>query len=250
MDGNGSLQGGKPEHPTLKSLDQFDGTLSVRVYQALKEAILSLAYPPGEMLRKRTICEALGVSRSPVSEAIARLAAEGLVIVVPQAGTFVSRFSMAEIREGAFLREALEVAAVEHVAKVVTEGQLVLLRRNLRMQQVLVEDEDFDGFYQLDADMHVLILSFTGYKRLGLLAESSWVQVNRARHLNLPTPGRLQETLDEHQQIVDAIAARDVRRARQATRNHLRQLVKYLEPLERERPELFEPAKDAVRAQR
>ncbi|MFV2001598.1 MAG: GntR family transcriptional regulator [Paracoccaceae bacterium] len=225
----------------LKPLDQFGGSLAAKVYFVLKDAILSLAYRPGEILRKGEICDALGVSRSPVSEAVAKLASEGLVDVVPQAGTFVSRFSMDEIREGAFLREALEVAAVEQVARTITEAQLVLLRRNLRVQEALVGDGDFDGFYQLDAEMHALILSFTGFRRLAQLAESSWVQVNRARHLNLPSPGRIQETVGEHQRIVDAIAAHDPGSARHATQDHLRQLIKYLEPLEIERPELFKP---------
>jgi len=89
--------------------------------------------------------------------------------------------------------------------------------------------------------MHDLIMSFTGFRRLSRLAATSWVQVNRARHLNLPSSRRIQETLDEHQQIVDAIAARDAPAARRAIRFHLRQLVKYIEPLETERPELFEP---------
>lgn len=219
--------------------------MSVRVYHVLKDAIMSLGYGPGEILRKSEICDILGVSRSPVSEAIARLAAEGLVDVVPQAGTFVARFSMDEIREGAFLREALEIAAVERVADSVTDAQLTLLRRNLRVQEALVEDGDIDGFYQMDAEMHDLIMSFTGYKRLAQLAESSWVQVNRARYLNLPSPGRIQETVREHQDIVAAISARDPVAARRAIRLHLRQLIKYLEPLEIEHPELFARSKPA-----
>ena len=97
----------------LRPLSDFSGSLGQRVYQTLRAAILSLAYKPGEILRKPDICEALGVSRSPVADAVARLQAEGLVDVVPQAGTFVARFSMQEIREGAFLREAIEVAAIE-----------------------------------------------------------------------------------------------------------------------------------------
>lgn len=227
----------------LTALDSFSGSLSARAYGVLYEAIISLAYKPGEIMRKSEICDALGVSRSPVSEAIAMLANEGLVKVVPQAGTFVSRFSMAEIREGAFLREALELAAVELVASSVTEAQLVLLRRNMGIQYALVEDQDFDGFFQADAQMHDLILSFTGFKRLAQLASSSWVQVNRARHQNLPSPGRIQEAVEEHQSIVDAITARDGDAARQATQHHLRQLIKFIEPLETTRPDLFEPSR-------
>ena len=226
----------------LRPLDQFAGSLAHRVYLTLKDAILTLAYRPGEALRKPEICEMLGVSRSPVAEAVARLAADGLVQVVPQSGTFVARFSMDEIREGAFLREALELAAVERVAETITEDQLVLLRRNLRLQTVLVEDRDFPGFYQTDSQMHELILSFTGLRRLAGLSETAWVHVNRARQLILPEPGRVQATLAEHQAIVSALEARDPGTARAATRHHLRQLIAFLEPLVAARPELFDPA--------
>jgi len=234
------MQTNKDINRELLPLIQFEGSLANKVYLVLKAAILSLAYHPGEILRKREICETLGVSRSPVSEAVAILASEGLVKVIPKAGTYVSRFSMDEIREGAFLREALELAAVEHVAKSISAEQLEQLYLNLKEQEALVSGGDFDAFYIKDSEMHDLIMSFTGFKRLGQLAEFSWVQVNRARHLNLPSPGRIQDTIEEHRAIIDAIAAGDPEQARDATRGHLRQLIKYLEPLETERPDLFE----------
>ena len=230
-----------PSAPRLRKLDQFSGSLAARAYQSLREAILHLAYRPGELLRKGDICTELGVSRSPVSEAIARLSAEGLVDVVPQAGTFVARFSMAEIREGAFLREAIELAAIEMIAPAMTEDQLVQLRRNIRVQEALVEDADFAGFHKLDAEMHAMLLAFTGYRKLGQVAESAWLHVNRARQQVLPVPGRVAATLKEHQAILDALEARDPDRAREELRRHLRKLMTFLVPLERERPDLFDP---------
>ncbi len=226
----------------LRPLAEFTGSLGQRVYQTLRQAILSLAYKPGEILRKPEICEALGVSRSPVADAVARLQGEGLVDVVPQAGTFVARFSMQEIREGAFLREAIEVAAIERVAERITDEQLQLLRRNLTVQAALLADGDIAGFYATDAAMHELLLSFTGFPRLAQVAETAWLHVNRARQLILPVPGRVQATLAEHQAILAAMEARDPQAARAAVQAHLRQLITYLEPLERERPDLFNPA--------
>jgi DNA-binding GntR family transcriptional regulator len=202
---------------------------------------MSLVYKPGEILRKPEICEALGVSRSPVADAVARLQAEGMVDVVPQAGTFVARFSMQEIREGAFLREAIEVAAIERVAGRITDEQLQLLRRNLTVQAALVADGDIGGFYATDAAMHELLLSFTGFPKLAQVADTAWLHVNRARQLILPVPGRVQATLAEHQAILAALEARDPAEARAAVQRHLRQLITYLEPLERDRPELFNP---------
>ncbi|NCO85960.1 MAG: GntR family transcriptional regulator [Rhodobacterales bacterium] len=228
-----------PPGPVLRPLDAFTGSLAGRAYQSLKEAILDIRYQPGEILRKAEICAQLGVSRSPVAEAVARLSAEGLVEVVPQAGTFVARFSMAEIREGAFLREALELAAVERLAEAISDSEIMLLRRNLRLQEVLLADGDLAGFHQADEAFHALMLGATGFRRLATLAQTSWVHVNRARQLLLPAPGRAQATLVEHGAIIDALAAHDPALARLTTRDHLRQLVTFLEPLAAARPELF-----------
>ena len=225
----------------LRPLDGFSGSLGQRVYQTLRQAILSLEYRPGEVLRKPEICEALGVSRSPVADAVARLQTEGLVDVVPQAGTFVARFSMQEVREGAFLREAIEVAAIERVASIITDEQLTLLRRNLTVQAALIADGDIPGYYAMDAAMHELLLSFTGFPRLAQVSETAWAHVNRARQLVLPVPGRIEATLAEHQAILAALETRDPEAARAAVRGHLRQLISYLEPLERDRPDLFNP---------
>ena len=228
-----------PVRPPLRPLAAFDGSLANRAYLALKEAILALAYPPGEILRKGEICDHLGVSRSPVSEAMLRLAAEGLVDVVPQAGSFVARLSMDEVREGAFLREALEVAAAELVARTATDDQIRQLDRNLRLQEAHVTALDAEGFHAADAAMHDLMLSFTGHRRLAGLSQTAWVHVNRARRLLLPQPGRIAQTVDEHRAIVAAIAAHAPEAAGLATRRHLRQMLTLLEPLAVQRPELF-----------
>jgi DNA-binding GntR family transcriptional regulator len=223
----------------LLSLDRFAGSLGQRVYQTLRQAIMSLAYRPGEILRKPEICAVLGVSRSPVSDAVGRLAVEGLVDVLPQAGTFVARFSMDEIREGAFLREAIEMAAAERVAQTITDEQIAQLRANLAVQSDLVERGDMPGFYQQDAAMHEAILSFTGLHRLAQVSDTAWIHVNRARQLVLPVPGRVAATLEEHRAIIAALAARDPAAARLAVQRHLGQLLHFLGPLERDHPELF-----------
>ena len=223
----------------LETLERFEGTLTNRVYLSLRKAIVGLRYAPGEALRKVEVCEALGVSRSPVSDAIARLAADGLVDVHPQAGTYVSRISMVEIREGAFIREALELAAIEHVARSVTDEQIGLLKRNLRIQRVMLDEDDRTGFYEHDAQMHELLLSFTGYRRLGRISESVRAQLDRARQLLLPAPGRLQEAYLEHETVVRALEARDAADAREALRHHLGQLVTMLTTLATREPALF-----------
>ncbi|MFM7335621.1 MAG: GntR family transcriptional regulator [Tabrizicola sp.] len=223
----------------LLPLERFQGSLGQRVYQSLKHAILTLDFRPGDSIRKPEICNRLGVSRSPVADAVAKLASDGLVDVIPQAGTFVTRLSMTDIREGAFIREAIEVAAAELVADQITEDQLRDLRRNLKLQETLVADGDRQGFMALDGQLHEMMLSFTGFPRLPQVAQTAWLSVHRARQLILPVAGRLNATLDEHRAILAAFEARDPEAARLAVQHHLRQLLTYLAPLERAHPELF-----------
>lgn len=153
----------------------------------------------------------------------------------------MSRFSISEIRESAFIREAIEVAAVNQLAPQITDDQLIELRRNLRIQEALVADGDDAGFYKLDSEFHGLLMSYTGYPRLAELAEVSWVQIDRARQQILPERGRVLATLGEHWAVVEALEVRDADRAVIALRKHLRQLVSFLVPLQRSRPELFDP---------
>lgn len=224
----------------LADISSLEGSLAQRVYQGMKQAILALDFPPGANVRKAPICEKLGVSRAPVAEAIARLASDGLVDVIPQSGTHVSYFSMEEIREGVFLREALELATVAKVARDISEEQMKRLSRNMRLQELLVEDGDISGFYQADEEFHQLIMEFTGYTRLlPDVTQKISLQVIRARLLLLPTPGRVAETLDEHRAIFAAIREGDAVQAQEAMKTHIGQLLPRIEALQADKPELF-----------
>lgn len=226
----------------LADIEGRPGALSQRVYDVLRAAIFDLVFPPGAVLRKGAICERLGVSRSPVTEAFTLLQTEGLVEVVPQSGTRVTRLSMDELQEQAFLRDAIEVAAAARVAMTRTDAQLTELTRNLRLQHLLQEDGDDIGFYQADEAMHALILGFTGYRSVPDITRAVAVQLKRARMMLLPEAGRIAETLDEHDRIVDAIRAQDAEAASAAMRHHLAQLLTRLAPLEAAHPEYFRPA--------
>ena len=225
----------------LKSLNALSGHLSDRVYEALKAAILSLDFEPGAVLRKGPICDALGVSRTPVAEAILKLEADRLVEVIPQSATRVSKMSMKEIREDAFLREALEVAAVELAAENHTKDLVDSLEENLDIQQRQLEDGDFNAFFKTDQAFHNLILDCCKIDRLHDTISFVSNHMDRARLMLLPAPGRSADTVKEHRHIVKAIANANPEAARVAMQTHLRQLIKRLEPLEKERPDLFAP---------
>jgi DNA-binding GntR family transcriptional regulator len=224
---------------TLTAIDDLPGSLAQRVYQSLQEAIMSLRFPPGSLIRKGAICDELGVSRSPVSEAIARLASEGLVDVIPQSGTRVARFSIEDIREAAFMREALEVAAVEKVARDHTADQYAKLARNVRLQAMLVEDNDTAGFYLADEEFHALLMEFTGFPGVASAVATISLKLKRPRMLLLPEPGRSADAVREHLAIVEAIRDRNPDEARSAMRYHLSQLVSRFDPLESDHPEFF-----------
>ncbi|MEP2781181.1 MAG: GntR family transcriptional regulator [Pseudoruegeria sp.] len=222
-------------------INGLDGPLGQRVYTVLRNGILNMSLKPGAILRKGALCEQLGVSRSPVSEALGKLSSEGLVDIIPQSATRVSRFHMPELREENFLREAVEVAAVALFAQNHSDHQRVKLSRNLRLQQLLIEDKDFQGFFEADLEFHELILSFTGFPNVAHVAEEMTLQLRRARKLILPNPGRPSEAVSEHEEILRAIDEKNTNSAKDAMARHLRQLIKSIEPLERQHPDYFRP---------
>jgi GntR family transcriptional regulator, rspAB operon transcriptional repressor len=224
---------------SLTQVEDLSGSLAQRVYQSLLEAILNMKFPPGTILRKGKICSHLNVSRSPVTEAIARLSADKLVEVIPQSATRVARLSMSEIREACFLREALELAVVDKIARTRTDEQLIELTRNVRLHQLLVEDNDFEGFYKVDEEFHSLLMDSTGFPGISSFADSINLRLTRARMLLLPAEGRPLEAAKEHAQIVEAIREQDPEAARRHMKYHLSQLINSIEPLEKTHPEYF-----------
>ncbi len=223
----------------LPDPQSLSGPLADRVYEALRNAILTLDFPPGAVIRKSAVCDQLGVSRTPVSDAILKLEAEGLVEVVPQSATRVSRMSMREIREDAFLREAIEVAAAEYAAEHLSDALLGRLTRSVRLQKLQLEDGDYEEFHKFDQEFHRLILDCCGVSRIHDTVRFVSNHVDRARFLLLPEPGRVSDAVAEHIAILEAIRSGDPAAARRAMKRHLRQLLERLAPLEKERPELF-----------
>ena len=228
-----------PRKPNL-NLDKIEpASLKQKAYVALQKAIIELDFEPGQLLKKSELCKTFGISRTPLTEAIALLVQDGLVEVVPQAGTYVARFSIDELKEGAFIREALEVAAIKELANSITDQNIVELRRNLRLQKAYIDDKDIQGFYNLDSQFHSIILDATGFKKLSRLSDTAWMNVNRVRRLLLPVPGRVDATFVEHQKIFTALEKKDVNLSERVLREHLGKLMTYVAPLEKDHPEYF-----------
>lgn len=192
-----------------------------RVYQDLRRRIRELTLPPGAPLRKEEIALALGVSRAPVSEAIARLADEALVDVYPQHGSFVAPIRAQDVRESLFIRTALEVEAIRRVTQEATPDLLERLEDNLRQQADALEARDLLLFYELDEALHAAIFAALDSPRALRLLDAARAPLDRPRRIGLPEPGRPEATFAEHRRLVDAIQSRDPEFAAAAMRAHL-----------------------------
>ena len=211
------------------ALDMREASKAERVYDSLRRRIRELALPPGAPLRKEEIALELGVSRAPVSEAIARLAEEGLVEVFPQHGSFVAPIRAADVRESLFIRTALETEAMRRLAPVADPALLAELDANLAGQAEALADGDLGRFYDLDEALHATIFSATETSRALRLLDSARAPVDRMRRLALPGPGRAQDTLAEHRRMVDALRTGEAEFAAAAMRVHLTTVARSIE---------------------
>jgi DNA-binding GntR family transcriptional regulator len=191
-----------------------------RVQDVIRDAIVRLDLPPGAAIDKSALCARLGVSRFPVSEALGRLAAEGLVEVLPQRGTRVARIDLADCRQAMFIRRALEIETVRTIAPRADASLLAALDRNLREQDGALGADYTSRFHRLDLEMHELLLGFLGYDRVKHSVEAARASLDRAR-LFMCTPARQLSTFAEHQAIVAALKRRDLEAAAAAMERHL-----------------------------
>lgn len=200
-----------------------DQSKSERVYNFLRRRIRELEIPPGTALRKNEIALECGVSRAPVSEAIARLASEGLVDVFAQNGSFVAPIRPRDIREALFIRTALEVEAIKKVAREADENLLDRLDENIRQQKDALGGVELDlvRLDDLDEMFHATIIAAIHSPRTQRLLDAARALMDRPRFLALPERHRPEDTVNEHSRILDAIRTGDPELAGAAMRVHL-----------------------------
>ena len=211
-----------------------------RVYDDIKEAILSGVLEPGAAIDKVVLCERLGVSRFPVTTAINRLAFERLVMIEPQHGSFIAKISADDVRDLMIIRRALEVEIASEAARRLPPESLAALDRNLRYQQAAELARDVPGFYALDVEFHDIIINGIALAHANEILEGLRAHLERVRRLLLTPPGRLPNTLKEHRAIAEAIRTGDAQAARTAMRTHLEQTSAMLVTVSRQRPDLFQ----------
>ena len=225
-------------------IDRFEPARakSGRLYDRLRADILTARLRPGETLSETRLAEQHGISRTPVREVFQRLAAEGLLRIVPQTGTFVAPIALPAVADSQFIREALECQAVRRAADRITPPQMRALQRQLTEQARRIRAGDQTGFFTLDERMHQTIATIAGHPAVWDLIASVKAQLDRVRHLSLEDDAWLAMIFSQHQQIVDRLAARDVAGAEQAMQQHLRTAFAAIDRIAEQHADFFESA--------
>jgi DNA-binding GntR family transcriptional regulator len=214
------------------------GNVTANVTNALRHAIVTLALPPGSVIDKSMVCAELGVSRFPVSEALARLQAEGLVEIAPQRGSTVSLVKIADVREYMLIRKALESEALRVLIGAHDADLIAALHANMAAQREAAERDDAEAFHQIDIDFHDIIFRSMRFTKIKGIIDSARANLDRARRLII-TPRRLALTIAEHQAIFDGILAASQDQATKAIRAHIDAVMVELFAFARERPAVF-----------
>ena len=188
------------------------------------------------------------VSRQPVREAFIKLVEAGVLQVLPQRGTFVKRISPRKVREGRFIREAIEAAVVRKAAVAITDAQLAELAANLREQKAASKANDTAAFLACDEQFHFLIAQSIDCVAAWETIQDIKAQMDRVRYLSLHEVSPLDLLIKQHALIVSGLKAHDPDAAEHAMRAHLREILVSLGPVAQLNPDWFEPDEpEAVR---
>jgi DNA-binding GntR family transcriptional regulator len=211
-----------------------------QVYASLRDDIVTMRVAPGQPLNEKRLALAHGVSRTPVREALLRLAGEQLVDIFPQSGTFVGRIPITALPEAILVRKALEDLTVREAAKNVTPARLDALRASIAEQQALADRDDRERFHEADEAFHAAVAEAAGHPAVWRLVLQVKVQVDRYRRLTLPMAGRMDRIVAEHAAVVDAIAAHDSAQAAAAIAKHLNGLSDSIGDIRDLNPDFFD----------
>lgn len=214
------------------------------IHDALRHMIVTLELQPGEALNEKDLCERFAVSRTPLREAILRLAEHGLVTIAPQHGTFVAGIAPRAVRLAHFLRENLELPVIRRLAGQKTPD-LSRPRSLLTDQKILAARNDQAGFILLDDQFHEALFAAAGLPELWGVIHAKKGHLDRIRFIQGNARGSVEVPLSQHEAILDAVQHGAVQGAEELMRSHVAGSLEFMERHLRERPELFEPDTDA-----
>ena len=191
------------------------------VFQTLRQAILKGELKPGERLMEIHLAQKLGVSRTPVREAIRMLELEGLVLMIPRKGAVVAKITISDLEDVLEVRMALEELAVKHACRRITQEQLAKLRRLAEVFRMTLDGNDVGACAQADVDFHDLIYLATDNKRLVQILNNLREQMYRYRMEYLKDRQSHSILVKEHEEILQGLEQRDEKKALEATCRHI-----------------------------
>jgi len=191
------------------------------VFNTLRQAILKGELEPGERLMEIQLADRLGVSRTPVREAIRKLELEGLVLMIPRKGAEVAKISEKNLRDVLEVRRSLEELAIELACQRMTEEDFEALEKAQEAFQLAVEAGDSMNIAETDEHYHDIIYNGTGNIRLVQILNNLREQMYRYRLEYIKDAEKRQILLAEHNWILKAVKGRHVADAKVAIREHI-----------------------------
>jgi DNA-binding GntR family transcriptional regulator len=220
------------------------GSTRAQVYEVLRVSIETVEFPPGLRLSENELADRLGVSRTPVREALLGLRDDRLVEIVPQLGTFVARITRAALEDAQFIRQSLECAAVADAAADADEDDVAALRAIVTRQTQTRDAADLERFYRLDDEFHSSLCRIAGRSVAWSISQRASGHLNRVRRLSLPVHDYIAEMVCQHTLVVDAVADRDRDAAVTALRAHLSRVLTGLGEIAHNHPDYFDDESD------
>jgi DNA-binding GntR family transcriptional regulator len=191
-------------------------------YELIKELILTLQVAPGTHLQIENLAEQMGISRTPVREALLRLEQEGLTHVVPRVGVFVTNINKDDLEDIYELRELLESRATEKAAEILTGDDLDHIDHLLEVSESAIEEGNIDKFLETEIAFHAILTEHARNRKLVAIMDSLRDLTYRWRILSLQSLENIQLSLNEHQNIAKALRQKDSVLAGKLMGDHIR----------------------------
>lgn len=212
---------------TKLNLDEYKPLRDV-VFENLREAILEGRLSPGQRLMEVQLAEQLGVSRTPVREAIRKLELEGLVVMLPRKGAYVANMSLKDIIDVLEIRASLEGLSASLAAERIHEDDIKKLEKIAKEFKEHATDGDVEGLLKMDVEFHECIFKATNNKRLHQLINSLWEQVYRFRVTYISDYDSSVNIIKEHELILDAIKKGDSELAKKYATEHIEKAEQFM----------------------
>lgn len=196
--------------------------LSGKVFKRLEKLILNGKFKPGDTLNESKLSQEMGVSRTPIREALRQLEAEGLVKILPHKGAIIQGISKRDIEDIYTIRKFIEGLAVRWAIEKITEYEVEKLKELIELTEFYTNRNDMYNLEKLDSKFHELIYEASKSNPLKHTLKNFHHYVQRARISSFRTPGRAKKALEEHKQILQAIIDRDADKAEQLMYQHVK----------------------------